>query len=67
MYEQLDLSEYIYGIPMEEADFMMNERHEVQFNETCKECTKDCKQSYKCEIVECPQFKLQRKGRSRKK
>lgn len=66
MYEQMDISQYIYGIPMEQADFMMNEAHEVQYNETCMECKKSCKQSYKCQIVECPQFALMRKGRKRR-
>lgn len=66
MYEQLDLSQYIYGIPMEQADFMMNEFHEVQYNEVCLECKKACKQSFKCQIVECPKFVMNRKGRSKK-
>lgn len=65
MYEQLDLSQYFYGIRLEEADFMMNESHEIQYNDTCLECTNDCKQSYKCTIIECPRFRLQRKGRRR--
>ena len=29
-YEQLDLSELIYGMPMGEADFMLNEAQEIQ-------------------------------------
>lgn len=66
MYEQMDLSQYIYGIPMEQADFMMNERHEVQYNETCMECSRSCKQSFKCQIIECPQFAKMRRGRRSK-
>ena len=39
-YEQLDLSELIYGMPMGEADFMLNEAQEIQYNEMCQECPK---------------------------
>lgn len=66
MYEQLDFLQYIYGIPMEQAEFMLNENHEIQYNEVCLECRNLCKQSYKCQIVECPRFALQRKGRGKK-
>ena len=57
-YEQLDLSELIYGMPMGEADFMLNEAQEIQ------ECRQDCKQSFRCQVVECPKFRVRR---SRKK
>ena len=43
-YEQLDLSELIYGLPMGEADFMLNEAQEIQYNEMCQECRQECKQ-----------------------
>ena len=46
-YEQLDLSELIYGMPMGEADFMLNEAQEIQYNEMCQECRQDCKQDRK--------------------
>ena len=35
-YEQLDLSELIYVLPMGEADFMLNEAQEIQYNEMCQ-------------------------------
>lgn len=63
-YEQLDLSELIYGMPMGEADFMLNEAQEIQYNEMCQECRQDCKQSFRCQVVECPKFRVRR---SRKK
>ena len=59
-YEQLDLSELIYGMPMGEADFMLNEAQEIQYNETCQECRQDCKQSFRCQVVECPKFRVRR-------
>ena len=64
MYEQLDLSELIYGMPMGEADFMLNEEQEIQYNELCQECKMDCKQSFRCQVVECPKYRVRR---SRKK
>ena len=63
-YEQLDLSELIYGMPMGEADFMLNEAQEIQYNEMCQDCRQDCKQSFRCQVVECPKFRVRR---SRKK
>lgn len=63
-YEQLDLSELIYGMPMGEADFMLNEAQEIQYNEMCQECRQECKQSFRCQVVECPKFRVRR---SRKK
>ena len=60
MYEQLDFSQYIYGIPMEQADFLMNDVHEVQYNDVCRECRKNCKQSFRCEIIQCPKYAFKR-------
>ena len=62
-YEQLDLSELIYGMPMGEADFMLNEAQEIQYNEMCQDCRQDCKQSFRCQVVECPKFRRSRKKR----
>lgn len=66
MYEQLDFLQYIYGIPMEQADFMLNENHEIQYNAVCMECRNTCKQSYKCQIIECPLYAGRRQRRSRR-
>lgn len=60
-YEQLDLSELIYGMPMGEADFMLNEAQEIQYNEMCQ----DCKQSFRCQVVECPKFRVRRSRKKR--
>lgn len=65
MYEQLDFSQYIYGIPLDQADFLMNDAHEVQYNDICMDCRKDCKQSFRCEIIQCPKYILKR-GRKTK-
>lgn len=66
MYEQLDLLQYFYGIPMEQADFMLNENHEIQYNAVCTKCRNTCKQSYKCQIIECPLYAGRRQRRSRR-
>ena len=63
-YEQLDLSELIYGMPMGEADFMLNEAQEIQYNEMCQECRQDCKQSFRCQVVECPKFRVRRRSKT---
>ena len=55
-YEQLDLSELIYGMPMGEADFMLNE---------AQDCRQDCKQSFRCQVVECPKFRVRRSRKKR--
>ncbi len=66
MYEQMDFLQYVYGIPMDQADFMMNEAHEVQYNDTCLECSRSCKQSFRCQIIECPQFAKARGRRTKR-
>lgn len=45
-YEQLDLSELIYGMPMGEADFMLNEAQEIQYNEMCQECDRTASRAF---------------------
>lgn len=65
MYEQLDFSQYIYGVPMEQAAFLMNASHEVQYNDVCLECRRDCKQSFRCEIIQCPQYIFKRGKRKK--
>lgn len=66
MYEQIDLAEYLYGISMKEIDFMVNDAHEIQYNEVCEECRLNCKQSFRCDIIECPKYTLSRRSRSKK-
>ena len=63
-YEQLDLSELIYGMPMGEADFMLNEAQEIQYNEMCQECRQDCKQSFRCVVVHCPKYLSKRRTKN---
>ena len=46
------------------AEAIQNEAQEIQYNEMCQECRQDCKQSFRCQVVECPKFRVRR---SRKK
>lgn len=64
MYEQLDLTQYLYGVSMNDIDFLMNEKQQIEYNEVCMECTKLCKQSFRCSIIQCPYFKAS-KGRKK--
>ena len=57
MYEQLDITEYLYGISLTDADFLMNDQHQIQYNEICQECTRKCKQSFRCAIVQGPYYR----------
>ena len=63
-YEQLDLSELIYGMPM--AKQIYAERGAgIQYNEMCQDCRQDCKQSFRCQVVECPKFRVRRSRKKR--
>ena len=64
MYEQLDLTEYLYGIALADADFLMNEQHQIQYNEICQDCRRSCKQSFRCSIVQCPYYSVQKRKHS---
>lgn len=37
-------------------EFFKTAKGHVKYNETCKHCTYDCKQSFRVEIVKCPKF-----------
>lgn len=66
MYEQMDITQFLYGVSMNDVDFLMNEQQQIEYNEICQECSNSCKQSFRCSIVQCPYFCAARKGRSRK-
>lgn len=66
MYEQMDITQFLYGVSLSDADFLMNDDQQIQYNEVCQECANTCKQSFRCSIVQCPYFTTSRKGRARK-
>lgn len=65
MYKQMDLTEYLYGISMSDADFLMNEHHQIEYNEVCASCSRKCKQSFRCTIVQCPHYRASRSSRKK--
>jgi hypothetical protein len=48
-----------------EWDFFINPKTgKLQFNEVCKTCRHDCRQSYKACLVSCPSYqKVEGKGK----
>ena len=44
----------------EEWAFFLNERNRITYNEKCRNCTQDCKQSFRAEIVYCPKYRSKR-------
>ncbi len=41
----------------DELCFFKNDLGEIEYNILCSDCESDCKQSYKAQIVFCPNFK----------
>ena len=47
---------------LEELDLFIKHgvRKRICFNDTCKKCLNECKQSYKADLIYCPHFKSKR-------
>ena len=46
--------------------FFLNDKNRIQYNDQCKKCVHDCKQSFRCRIVWCGKYySKRRKGRTR--
>lgn len=41
-----------------EWKFFLNRKNIIEFNEQCKKCNNKCKQSFRAEIISCPNFNL---------
>ena len=39
-----------------EMAFFLDENGQIQYNKTCILCEKDCKQSFRVDLVACPLF-----------
>lgn len=39
-----------------ELSFFLNERNRVTYNELCRKCCHDCKQSFRAVVIECPKY-----------
>lgn len=40
----------------EEWSFFLNHRNRITYNDLCRGCTRDCKQSFRAIIVLCPRY-----------
>lgn len=40
----------------EEWSFFLNNRNRITYHELCRRCTLICKQSFRAEIIECPNY-----------
>ena len=43
-----------------ENEFWLDSNNEIRFNKTCEKCEKDCKQSYKAILIQCPIKKIKK-------
>lgn len=52
-----------------EWSFFLNDRNRVTYNELCRRCRNDCKQSFRAVVIECPKYlsKRSRKGAEKKR
>jgi len=41
----------------EEWQFFLNKYNRLTYNENCKQCENDCKQSFRALLVKCPKFR----------
>ena len=44
----------------EEWAFFLNARNRIEYNKKCKRCQKECKQSWRAELVYCPDYRSKR-------
>lgn len=45
--------------------FFLNDKNRIQYNDQCKKCVYECKQSFRCRIVWCGKYHSKRsKGRN---
>ena len=40
----------------QEWALFLNERNRITYNELCRKCSNDCKQSFRCIVVLCPKY-----------
>lgn len=44
----------------EEWAFFLNEKGRKTYNELCRRCVRDCKQSFRATVVQCPKYRSKR-------
>lgn len=45
----------------EENSFFLNDRGRISYNELCRKCDRDCKQSFRAVIISCPEYNSKRR------
>lgn len=45
----------------EEMSFYVNQKGEIEFNENCRNCPKDCKQSFRAKLLSCSKLREEEK------
>ena len=45
----------------EEMNFFLDEHGRISYNEQCRKCERDCKQSFRAIIVCCPEYNSKRR------
>ena len=48
----------------EEWAFFLDERGRKKYNELCRKCENDCKQSFRCVVVHCPKYLSKRRTKN---
>ncbi len=43
--------------------FFLNDKNRIQYNDQCKKCVYECKQSFQCRIVWCGKYYSKRRKR----
>ena len=46
----------------QEWAMFLNDRNRIAYNELCRKCKHECKQSFRVTVIECPEYLSKRKG-----
>ena len=49
----------------QELGFFLNDQGRIEYNELCRKCDRDCKQSFRAEIISCPEYNSKRKKKKK--
>ena len=45
----------------QEWDFYLDENGRISYNELCRNCDRECKQSFRAVIISCPEYNSKRR------
>ena len=48
----------------QEWALFLNDRNRITYNELCRKCRNDCKQSFRCVVVHCPKYLSKRRTKN---